>query len=251
MNGNTLEFALQQASWEAVDEALRLGAEALPTVKKYSTDEAYKKRQIAIACAGVIKGESAAQILTAGLRDENVNVRLTAAKALKAKPNPAATEAVVERLENSPEEVLRELLALTAGSLPGKKTVEVLRKIAAADEGEVSVNAQMALAKLGDGEAKQAIINQLDDPLPRTRYNALERLIYINDPNLARYVPKLLRDKNPALKIGDIYSSEFRRVCDQAVDTLNFLLKLSVSFRTSPEIIYSDEEILQVESKTR
>ena len=251
MNGNTLEFSLQQTSWSAVDEARRLGENALPTVTTYSTDKNYKKRQIAVACAGVIDGEGAGRILAAGLNDENINVRLTAAKTLKAKPNPAATETVLERLENSQEEVIRQLLALAAGSLPGEKTVEVLKKIEAANEGEVSDNAQMALAKLGDGKAKQAILSQLDDALPRTRYNALEKLIYINDPTLARYAGKLLGDKNPALMIGSLYTQKYRRVCDQAVDTLIFLLKLAVSFRSSVEIIYADKEISEVESLTR
>lgn len=251
MNGNTLEILLQQASWEAVNEARRLGESALPTIKKYSKNEDFQKRQIAVACAGKIGGEDAGQILSAGLKDENINVRLTAAKTLKDNPNPAATETVVELLENSQEPVLREILALAAGSLPGEKTVEVLRKIVEADEGQVSVNAQMALAKLGDGEAKQAIMNQLDDPLPRTRYTALEKLIYINDSALARYTRKLLGDKNPAVMIGSIRNPKYRRVCDQAVDTLVFLLKLSVSFRTSIEIIYSDKEIFEVEAETR
>lgn len=251
MNGNTLENSLQMASWEAVDEARRAGEGALPTVEKYSRDEDYKKRQIAVACAGVIEGEGAARILAAGLTDENINVRLTAAKTLKNKPNPAVTETVIERLENSQEEVLRELLALAAGRLPGEKTIEILKKIVEADEGQVSVNAQMALAKLGDGEAKQAILNQLDDALPRTRYNALEKLIYINDPTLARYAGKLLGDKNPAMVIGSVRNPIYRRVCDQAVDTLIFLLKPAVSFRTSIEIIYSDKELLEVESAIR
>ena len=251
MNGNTLEIYFQQANWAAVDETMRLRESALPTIKKYGQDKDYQKRQIAVECAGVIGGEVAAQILIAGLKDDNINVRLSAAKTLERNPNSSATEAVVELVNESDEEVLREILALAAGHLPGEKTVEVLKKIEQADEQQVSVNAQMALAKLGDEEAKQAIISQLDDALPRTRYDALEKLIYIDDASLARYAKKHLVHKSPAVMIGTVKSPRYRRVCDQAVDTMVFLLKLKVPFQVSIEIIYSDKEILAVESLTR
>ena len=120
MNGNTLEIYFQQANWAAVDEAMRLRESALPTIKKYSQDQDYQKRQIAVECAGVIGGEAAAQILMAGLKDDNINVRLSAAKTLERNPNSSATEAVIKLLNESDEEVLREILALAAGHLPVK-----------------------------------------------------------------------------------------------------------------------------------
>ena len=242
---------MQQASWGAVDEARRLGESAVPILKQYSQDADYQKRQIAVESAGEVGGEEAALILIDGLKDQNIGVNLSAAHTLRKHPNPGATATVVELLKTTGEEVFREALALAAGGLPGEKTVEVLRKLEAADEHQVSVNAQMALAKLGDSQAKQAIVNQLDDALPRIRYDALEKLIYINDVNLARYARKLLGDKSPAVNIGLINDPEYRRVCDQTVDTVVFLLKLTVSFVVSSDIIYRNKEILEVESMTK
>ena len=46
-----------------------------------------------------------------------------------------------------------------------------------------------------------------------------------------------------AQKIGPKKAPKFRRVCDQAVDTLVALLKLKVPFETNIEKIYSDAEI--------
>lgn len=250
MNGNNLEISLQQASWDAINEARRLGESAVPILKKYSADNDNLKRQIAVESAGAVGGDEAAQILIDGLKDKDIGVNLSAAHALERNPNPGATETVVELLNTNDEEVFREALALAAGGLSGEKTVEVLKKIEAADEDQVSVNAQMALAKLGDAPAKQAIINQLDDALPGIRYAALEKLIYIKDPSLARYARKLLGDKNPAVRIGLINDPEYRRVCDQAVDTIVFLLKLAISFEVSSSIIYKDKEIFEVESMT-
>lgn len=251
MNGNNLEIFLQQINWSAVDEARQLGESAVPILKKYSQDADYQKRQITVESAGVVGGDEAAQILIDGLKDENIGVNLSAAQALERNPNPGATDTVVELLNTNDEEVFRESLALAAGGLPGEKTVEVLKKIEAADEDQVSVNAQMALAKLGDVPAKQAIMNQLDDALPGIRYAALEKLIYIKDSGLARYARKLLNDKNPAVRIGLPSDPEYRRVCDQAVDTIIFLLKLAVSFKVSSSVVYKDKEIDEVESLTR
>jgi HEAT repeat protein len=252
MNGtNNLEIALQQTSWEAVSEAKRLGENALPIIKKYGRDEDYQKRQIAVACAGVIDDDGIVPILTAELDDDNVNVRLETAKAINKNPMPGVTDAVLEKLENSQEDVLKEFLALAAGKLPGEKTIEVLKRVEKAEEGQVSENAQMALAKLGDTESKEAIVKDLSDALPRTRYDALEKFIYIGDPALASYAKRLLADKSDAAMIGIIRRPRYRRVCDQAVDTIVFLLNLITTFAVGKDKIYSDGEIQEVESKGR
>ena len=106
----------------------------------------------------------------------------------------------------------------------------------------------MALAKLGDAEARRVIVSELSAEQPRTRYDALAKLIYIDAPKLATHAKRLLRDKNPAFVIGSIRNPQYRRVCDQAVDTFVALLNLQVRFRVSPERIYNDEELLQVQT---
>jgi len=251
MNGGGLKISLEMASWTAVDDARELGASAIPTIEPFSKDEDFRKRQVAMAAAGATGSDAAAPILIAGLKDENVNVRLESAKAFQDNPIPSAADDVAAVLESSPEEVLRELLALSAGAMESKKMIEVLKKIESADEAQVSVNAQMALAKLGDSKAREAILSQLNDSTPRTRYDALEKLIYINDPRLARFAVKLLDDTAIARRIGTIKNPQYRRVCDQAVDTLVFLMRLPVRFRTSPEVIYSDEQISEVIDRAR
>jgi HEAT repeat protein len=240
---STLEIFLTQKSWASVDEAKRVGTAALPILRRFSRDEDYQKRQLTMTCVGEIGSPQGGTILANGIADENLNVALAAVRELIKKPYPSATDAVNEQLNKDQDQVLRELLALAAGWLPGDKTTETLQKIVAANDGRVSENARMALAKLGDAESRQIILQELSDPLPRTRYDALKKLIYIGDPSLARYAQRLLNDKNPALRIGNIRNPHFRRVCDQAVDTIVELLNAQVGFRVSPEKIYHDEEI--------
>ncbi len=245
-----MEVAFQSASWDAVKEAGKLGANALPVIEKYSRDENYQKRQIAVASAAAIQSEAAVPIFIAGLDDDNVNVRIAAAKAINENPYPALTDAVLSKIENCNDEVIKESLVLSAGKLPGDKTIEVLKKVNESDSGQVSENAEMALARLGDTEAKSKIVEELSDEIPGIRYQALEKLIYIKDRRLLPYAKRLLGDKTEAIKFGNIKAPKYRRVCDQAVETALFLGGVSASFVTAKDRIYGDREIREVEEKT-
>jgi hypothetical protein len=240
-----LERMLSEGDWRAAELAQQLGNTAWPAVKNGARMPGYRSRQIAMACAGRIGGNTAGMILAQGLSDGNVNVRVTAAAQLSVNPPGNARTAVLETLSKSSEPDIREMLALAAGYLPGKGTMDVLRPLA---EGKdvLGLNARSALAKLGDPEARKQMISDFSSKEPRRRYETLSQLRYVNDPNLAKHAKDLLWDKAPALPIGPERNRRFRRVCDQAVDTIVYLMKLSLPFQTSVETIYSDAELLQV-----
>jgi len=240
-----LERMLSEGEWRAIELAEQLGNKAWPAIKNGASMSGYRSRQVAMACAGRIGGDTAGIILAQGLSDGNVNVRLTAAAQLSVNPPENAKTAVLETLSKSSELDIREMLALAAGYLPGKDTMEVLRPLA---EGKdvLGFNARSALAKLGDPEARKQLISSLSSKEPRVRYETLAQLRYVNDRTLAKYAKDLLWDKASALLIGPERNRRFRRVCDQAVDTLVYLMKLSPPFPTTAETIYSDSELLQV-----
>ena len=244
-----LEFLLEQANWQATEEARRLGNASVPILQKYATHENYQIRQIALACAAPLDASQTANMLAMALIDANINVRVTAANALaeKAYPPELIAGAVLEQMMSSPDEVVREKLALAAGYLPGEKTIELLRKLAL-DTTQLAINARLALTKLGDPESRTQFLNQLTSPVAKERYEALEYLQYINDRTFVAAIKKFLRDREQALMIGTKRNPRYRRVCDQAVDTIVFLLKLAVNFPHDPECIYLDEELQQVET---
>ncbi len=244
-----LEFLLEQANWQAVDEARRLGLVCLPTLQKYAAHENYQIRQIALTCATQFADAQTADLLAMALIDANINVRITAANALAEKPYPASlvAGAVLEQLMTSPDEVVREQLALAAGYLPGEKTLEVLSKLLN-EEPQLATNARLALTRLGDAESRAQLLEQLNSQLARERYEVIESLQYVNDRTLVGTIKKFLRDTDPALMIGSKRAPRYRRVCDQAVDTIIFLLQLAVDFPHDPERIYLDEERLRVEA---
>ena len=104
----------------------------------------------------------------------------------------------------------------------------------------------MALAKLGDATARNALQADLHSPDPFKRYTAVGWLRYINDPLYIPEAKRLLADKTNAQKIGPKKALRFRRVCDNALDTLVALLKLKPPFETNVEKIYTDAELATV-----
>src|SRR5690349_6117476 len=95
---SNLEEALEAGHYLALDEATRLGAAALPIIRRYAKSENYRSRQMAMRCVGRIGDDQAADLLVAGLVDQNFNVQNAAATELSRKAYPGATIAVLDQL---------------------------------------------------------------------------------------------------------------------------------------------------------
>lgn len=245
-----LERLLAEGDFRAVEVAAGMGDAAVPALRKGAGMPGYRSRQIAMACAGKVGGEAAGEILSLGLKDGNVNVRVAAAGQLSVNPPESARDAVLSTLVRSAEMEVREMLAFSAGYFPGERTVAILRPIATGKE-VLASNARMALARLGDGAGREALVADLGSSDARVRYETAGGLRYVNDSALAIHVKPLLRDTEDVQAVGPERSRRYRRVCDQAVDTLAYLLKLKLPFPTSEETIYTGEQLLQVQDMTR
>lgn len=241
---NPLKKLLAEASSESVNEAKRQGKSALPIIRPFLKDDNYQVRELAVASAGAIGDDSAADILSSGLKDSNINVRLAAADELTKRSYPAATGTVLEVIKTSPDETLRELLVEAAGFLPGDKTIATLRPLAKG-KSVLADQAKYALAKLGDSSGINAVTNKLSAADSYVRYEALQKLCYVDDLRFVSKAEKLLSDKTDAITVGSPRNPQMRRVTDAAVDALVCLLNLNTSFKAS-DGIYTDENINQV-----
>jgi len=245
-----LEKLLSSANWQAVNEAKRLGKPALAVIRRFAKDQNFTIRQISMSCVEAIGDTDGSDILITGLSDENTNVRLAAAKALSARQYPAAADAILKTINDTSDEVLRELLVKAAGFYPGSETVTTLMRFVSGDS-SLANTAVLALAKIGNETGRKLLLERLSASLPRTRYEALEGLCYVDDKRFVEQAKKLLSDKAVGLRIGSARNPKYRKVADQAVDALVCLLKLSPGFEISSERIYTDGEIASVRSKAR
>jgi hypothetical protein len=250
MNSNPVSELLASANWAAVEEARRQGNAALPIIRKFVQDENYRTRQIAVACAGEIAHAQVTDILTAGLTDPNVNVRITAANEFARRPYPEALETLIEQVDKSPDDNVRETLVLALGLLPDERTLTLLQRLLVSG-GSLVRPARLALARLEDPEARASLLADLSSPLPRARYDVLRAFTYVNDAALMEYAVRLLDDREAAVRVGVVKAPRYRRVCDQAVDTLVAVLKLAVSFEASEEKTYSDSELTETKHLVR
>ncbi len=240
-----LENMIAQGDWKAVELAIQMGEAAWPSVKQGAKMADFRSRQISMVCAGQLGGEAAGEILLAGLGDKHINVSLAAAGQLSMNPPTSALQGILNELAACSEENICALLALSAGRLPDEASTKALLGLVDGDD-DVAKNAQLALAKLGHPEYLKTHLSKLASKNPHTRYEALAQLVYIDDAKLAENAKRLLSDKEVAVTIGTQYNPRYRRVCDQAVDTLVHLLKLSPPFETKLAKIYSDIELMQI-----
>lgn len=245
-----LERLIAQGDWQAVDLAVRLDAAAWPAIQRGAGMEDFQSRQISMVCAGRLGGEAAATLLLAGLADKHINVSLAAAGQLSRNPPPSALPGILRELDSCQEDNICALLALALGHLPGEATTESLLELTGRD-GDVAVNARLALAKLGHDEFLAAHLSRLASDDPYTRYEALAQLVYIDQAELAGHARQLLFDKEVAVTIGKQYTPRYRRVCDQALDTLAALLELRLPFVVSAESIYTDDQLSQASKMVR
>jgi hypothetical protein len=241
---NPLKKLLSEASWDSITEAKRQGKPALTIIRPFLQNENYQVRQMAVSCAGAIGDDAASDILSSALKDANINVRLAGAKELAKQAYPSATETVLEVIKTSPDATVRELLVKAAGFLPGNKTITTLRPLAKGKD-VLADQAVYALAKLGDSSGISLVSKKLSAALPRTRYDTLQNLCYVNNSQFLPKAKQLLTDKAEAVRIGSIRNPKMRRVADASVDALVCLLNLDLQFKPS-ESVYTNDEINQV-----
>jgi HEAT repeat protein len=241
---NPLKKLLSEASWDSIPEAKRQGKSALPIIRPFLKDENYQVRQMAVSSAGAIGDDAASDILASGLKDTNINVRLSAANELSKQAYPSATETVLEVIKTTPDDTVREVLVKAAGFLPGDKTIATLRPLTKG-KNVLADQAIYALAKLGDSSGLSLVSGKLSAALPRTRYETLQNLCYINNSQFVPKAKQLLSDKAEAIRVGSVRNSQMRRVADAAVDALVCLLDIDLPFKPSKNL-YTNEEINQV-----
>lgn len=196
----------------------------------------------------VVKPKNNAGKLSELLKANNINTVLSAITQLENELNLNASIArtMVEILKTRPDQVIAERLILLLGNYHQKFVFDALVMFEKKSDDAHKKWYSLALAKLGEKDFYNKILAKLKHREAYVRYVALQDLGYVHNRSATKKIAPLLSDMAPAVRVGSVRTNTWRRVCDQAVDTLIALEELTTSFTLSLSRIYSQEELEEV-----
>lgn len=215
---------VREAAYAIREQARRLenryDGEAVRLLVETLDERDTNVRQAAIDALGLLHAREAVPALLNQLASSVWSVRLAAVRALSVFPDPAVIAALIDRLQNDPQEHVREAAAEALGKFRSSEAVDALMTKALNDEdGFVRRIAAEALGSIRRREAVPALITALADSEFHVRWAAVQALGAIGD---ARAVPALIEKlkeehhaANPAWE-----ELEHRRISDIAAEAL-------------------------------
>jgi HEAT repeat protein len=153
-------------------------------------------------------GQGAFPILLTHLRSTNQDMRRAAIRFLLefvANRKPVSQELADELIQGAedPDPEIAEWACFGLAWLPRERAVPVLKRVLLARHPShlgARIYAMRGVAVLGDGEAVPWIIQDLADPLPAVRREAVNALKQLGDPSADEEVRKLTNDPDPNVR---------------------------------------------------
>jgi HEAT repeat protein len=237
---------VKHKNWGMVEQPGNVGPDAGPALLPLLDDPDSQVRQLTVTCLNEAGGPAARQGLLKELKDRTETVRAAAARFLRAHYAPPDLPAIVDTMNTSPDEYVREQMALLLGESGDPSKIPALAAHIPAEKDEHARRAaSLAMARLGDPSAKSQLVARLQRDDPKERVAALRDLPYVNDISLLKHVIPLLDDTRPGLNVGPSHGPYWIHVCDVAVNIANQML--GGRFRFVERVKrYSPEEINEV-----
>ncbi len=227
--------------------ARKSGGQAVPALVPLLRDPDSDVRQLAVHCLAETGDPSAADGLIEALLDPDSQVAMAAAKALHRLARVQQVDRLVDARERITDPTLRREVALILGRIGQPALVQTLRAHAGRDAApEAAEGILVALAKLGEGEARRVFRERLLSSRGLERKAWLDYCEYIDQPWLLEPLSKVLDDPTPVLRVGvdarpDLIES--LRSCDLALNLIAHLANARFSFLVNRAKNYSPAEL--------
>jgi len=245
MDAKQVEEMILKKNWGVTDYIEKLDLSVIPILLKLAKNSEWEVRQLSLLCLGHFKTPESAEALANALLDSDINVRSYAAGLLQENYHPATLPQLLEALKTSEDDHVRAMTVLVIGRIGDEGTKKELKKILLIEKDKTTrSNIIQALARLKDEDSRKAILAELKSPVPKTRFEAIQKIEYIKDKEMALHLEPLLDDPSPAVTLGaSADQTVFVRMNEAAVKAIAIIFDQPFSFRIDRLRPCTDQEI--------
>ena len=202
MEPRQIEEMILRKDWQVTEYIRKMDRSFIPMLLKLTKNPDWEVRQLSLICLAHLKTRESAQALADALLDEDVNVRGYAAGLLQEAYDPIILPQLLTALKKSEDDHVRSQIVLVIGRIGNEETKEELKKILALEKDKtMRANIIQALARLQDEDSRQNILSELKSATPKVRFDAIQKIEYIGDKEMALHLEPLLDDKTPAITL--------------------------------------------------
>jgi HEAT repeat protein len=235
---------VKQKDWKLIDIPGQVGADAGPALLPLLNDPDLKVRELAVYCLDASGGKPAGQGMLKALKDKSETVRDAALRFLDRHVELADLPALETEVQKNPDPYVREVVALLVGKSREDSAIAPLQAQYAREPNVRTSHAlSLALARLGDATARQAVLGRLKDKNPGQVAQAVIDLIYVDDPKLLVHTEPLLDDPRQGKNVGPSHGPIIKRVCDVVVETMDKMLNHPFTFPIALAHQYTPAEL--------
>ncbi len=250
MEISEIEGMILAKDWSVLDHISRLGPNAVPMLSRLLQNPDPQVRKLVILCLEQVKGPAAAGVLARAIDDPDEQVRVYAADMLLINHDPSILPTMLSAVTNHEDPRIRSKTALVIGLIGDRNSLDYLKKVLISEQNaNVCSSLQQAMARLGDLEAKTAILKQLISPNVKTQFEVLEKIEYINDQTLVKEIAWMLDNSSPIMVLA---ASETARVVlrlkDASAKVIAVLLDQPFTFKLTSYRVCTDAEIQEIKT---
>jgi riboflavin synthase len=203
---------------------------------------------LSLYCLAEVCGVNASVSKTNALRDEDINVRSTAAASVLKCYSEASQGVLLKEVSTNEDVNVRSKAALAVGNIGDVSVIERLRAYFD-DENDPTVkhSIHIALAKLGSREDQEQVFDKLVSEIVTERYDGLKELEYIRAREHVTRVAALLEDESDIINVAPEPGVLMARICDVAVMVSAEILDHPFTFSTDRLRVFTESEIDEVQ----
>ncbi len=257
--------AVRRGDYEPISELTGRAKELVPLLPRYASDPSVEVRREVVALLEAGNTPAAVPVLVHLLADADAEVQRAAAASLyKRDPavlakHPASAKALAQGVAEGNTASAPAVLLLGYG--PAAAVTPALQKLCTESSDSrtkledwtppvpVRLAATVALSRLGDRQARQALLQATAEKDLAVRQFLLGVVRDIDAPEVLHALATFLDDPRPSGTGVPSGAESQRRLCDDAVNALVGRLKLKVDFPLTESQPYSPAQIEQVKAR--